>query len=66
VGRIDAMRMQVDVDCTGMRWRITAMTGQRQGRDVGSVPVPPEQAAWVPGEANPVVETVCRLAAQRR
>jgi hypothetical protein len=65
VGTMDGMRMQLEVDCTGMRWRVTAMAAQLQGRDVGSVPVPPEQAAWAPGEANPVVETVCRLAQRR-
>jgi hypothetical protein len=65
-GRMDAVRMRVEADCAGTRWRVTAMTALFQGREVSPVPVPPEQAAWMDGNSNPVLETVCRIATQRR
>lgn len=66
VGRMDGMRTQFEVDCTGLRARITSGTAQFQGRDVGAVPVPPAQAAWTAVSGNPAVDFICRLAAERR
>jgi hypothetical protein len=67
VGRMDAVRMQFDVDCAGVRARITGVTAMLQGRDVGSIPVPPAQTAWTqPGDGNLVISAVCRFAPDRR
>ena len=66
VGRIDGMRMLFDVDCAGVRARVTGWRAQLQGRDMGVVPVPAAQAAWsAPGDTNLVIGAVCRLAAER-
>jgi hypothetical protein len=66
-GRMDGMRMQFDVDCAANRTRVTGAAAQLQGRDVGTVPVPPQQAAWSPpGDGNLVIAAVCGIAAQRR
>jgi hypothetical protein len=67
VGRMDAVRMQFDVDCVGVRARITGVTAMLQGREVGSIPVPPARTAWTqPGDGNLVIAAVCRLAPDRR
>jgi hypothetical protein len=66
-GRMDGMRMQFDVDCTGLRARVTGAAAQLRGRDLGTIPVPAVQAAWsTPPEGNPIIATICRLGAERR
>jgi hypothetical protein len=65
LGRMDAVRFQVDVDCAGSRWRFVSGTAQRQGRDLGAMPIPAQQTAWTPGAGNPVVDAVCRIAGRR-
>lgn len=65
LGRMDAVRFQIEVECAGARWRYVSGTVQRQGRDLGPMPMPAEQRAWAPGSGNPIVDAVCRIAGRR-